>query len=195
MAGTLIGQGVMFAALMYLTQIYSPHSFGVFGTFQSLIGTIWVITTMRYDLAIPISKDNNEKTILSTLSFLLSFCFCLLSVFLLFFNSTITKIELWASTPIQYLTVFGTFLIATYFTFEYYAVSHKQFTTISLSKMFQVIGVSVVQLGLGFIYPNEFSLIIGYLCGFVISIIILSRNKVNNNKIINIDKTKFSKIV
>lgn len=195
MLGTLTGQIVMFFTLIYLTKIYTPQSFGIFGTFQSVIGTTWVISTMRYDLAIPVASDDKEKTSLSILSILLALCFSSLLLVLYPILTLFFEVQLWVKPFFWYLAVVGVFIIATYFTFEYYTVSYKRFNTVSLSKMFQIIGVSIVQLGLGFIYPNEYSLIIGYLCGFIISIVILSWDRFKNKDIINVDNKVIVQVI
>ncbi|MDZ7878571.1 MAG: oligosaccharide flippase family protein, partial [Saprospiraceae bacterium] len=141
------------------------------------MSTIWVLATLRYDLAIAINAKPDEKKQLLVGSGLIIIVFVALLYLLLFgcvklvpniLNSSKGVFDYYA------LISLSTLLVAISFLLESYAVSNKNFLLISLSKASQLVCIGVSQICLGIFQPNSLSLIIGYNIGFTISILILS---------------------
>jgi O-antigen/teichoic acid export membrane protein len=58
--GLVGGQGLFIVAAPVLTRIYEAQHFGVFGIYLSIIGIFTVFTCWRFELAIPIARDEIE---------------------------------------------------------------------------------------------------------------------------------------
>jgi len=55
--GTAISQAINSLSLLILTRLYSAEDFGVFATFSSAAGILSVVSTFRYELAIPLPPE------------------------------------------------------------------------------------------------------------------------------------------
>lgn len=58
--GSVAAQGVAALALPFLTRIYSPAQYGVFGAFSSLFGVTTSLVALRYELAILLPKGERR---------------------------------------------------------------------------------------------------------------------------------------
>jgi O-antigen/teichoic acid export membrane protein len=55
--GTAISQGINSLSLLVLTRLYSAEDFGVFATFSSAAAILSIVSTLRYELAIPLPRE------------------------------------------------------------------------------------------------------------------------------------------
>lgn len=53
----VVGQLLMLAAMPVLTRLYSPSDFGLFAAFSSLMGLVLVVSSLRYEMAIPLMRN------------------------------------------------------------------------------------------------------------------------------------------
>src|SRR5690606_21592699 len=65
--GTALGQLLTIAASPVLTRLYDPADFGVLGVYAALLTTITTVASLRYELAIPVSDDEEEAASLLVL--------------------------------------------------------------------------------------------------------------------------------
>lgn len=65
LGGNVISQGMIFASSPLLTRLYSPEVFGQLAVFISVIAMINVFTSLRYELALPLER--NQKKFLNLL--------------------------------------------------------------------------------------------------------------------------------
>ena len=70
-SGTIGAQGILVLAAPFLTRIYSPEAFGVLAIYTMLLTLIVSISSLSYQLAIPISQDEEEVPNLAALSLVL----------------------------------------------------------------------------------------------------------------------------
>jgi O-antigen/teichoic acid export membrane protein len=66
---TAIGAGVYFLILPLLTRLYTPEAFGELVVYVALVSVILVVSSWRYEAAIPIASSPDEARALSALSF------------------------------------------------------------------------------------------------------------------------------
>lgn len=67
-SGNVWAQGIVFAAYLLLTRLFSPTDFGFYNIFCSYIDVLVIVSTCRYELAIVLSKDNREAVSVSHLA-------------------------------------------------------------------------------------------------------------------------------
>ena len=69
--GSAGSQLISVAAAPILTRLYGPESFGVLATFASILALLNVVSSLRYELAIAVPKDDDEAIALVWLCFVL----------------------------------------------------------------------------------------------------------------------------
>ena len=57
---TLAGQAIILMAIPLLTRLYDPASFGVAGVFSSITAIFYPLSSLRYELAIPLPKPDED---------------------------------------------------------------------------------------------------------------------------------------
>jgi hypothetical protein len=91
--GTALSQGLIVLASPLLTRLYSPASFGAFTVFVSLLSVLSCVATLRYELAIPLPKDDDEALTTCILSGAVTlFYTAATAVPLLFFSTAIAEL-------------------------------------------------------------------------------------------------------
>jgi len=68
MAGTAFANLLIFATIPILTRLYTPEEFGKLSVFLSILYTIQIIASLRYETAIPLPKKNEDAFNLLALS-------------------------------------------------------------------------------------------------------------------------------
>ena len=58
--GSVFAQVISAGALVVLTRVYSPDEFGVLGTYVAIIMIVGSLSLLRYDLAIPLPKSDED---------------------------------------------------------------------------------------------------------------------------------------
>jgi len=69
--GTAGAQVLTVLAAPLLTRLYSPEDFGLLAVYASMLALIGVISSLRYELAIPLPEDDGEAANVAALSLIL----------------------------------------------------------------------------------------------------------------------------
>ena len=176
MSGTALGQVIVFVSLLLLTKLFTPEDFGLLGTYQSVVSTIWVVATLRYDLAISVTTDFRERILVAFGAISSSITFCiLLTIFLISVTYIIPikdeKIRILLS---HYCAIpLGVLVVSISSILELFLVSENNFSLVSISKFTQAFSMSLTQLILGYVHSDSISLVAGYIAGYLFSAIIL----------------------
>jgi O-antigen/teichoic acid export membrane protein len=173
--GTVISQIFPIIISPVLTRLYSPENYGLLALFTGFSSMIAVISTLRYEMAIVLPKDDNESINIAGLSGLIVIVISILSLVIVFvFNSQICfmlrnqHISGWL-----YLAPASIFLTGIYQILNYWTIKTKQFKNLSLSKISQTMTGSSTNLILGFCNTGTAGLIIGGVFGQFVSTIVL----------------------
>lgn len=166
--GTAIGQlgGVLLSPV--LTRIYSPEQFGVLGMYMAVISILSLIATLRYEIAIPLVKTDEEAAnMLAVCGISLVFTSIIISLLLLFITAVPDCLqssvgELWAYRA---MIPIGVFAIGAYQVGVYYATHKQSFKALSQTKVYQGYGGPISQIILGLLGANVWGLIIGFVIG------------------------------
>jgi O-antigen/teichoic acid export membrane protein len=176
--GTVVAQAVVFLATPLLTRIYSPKDFGVLAVYASILGVVSVLSTLRYELAIPLARAENEIGalvvlcifVVTTTTTMFAFVVESWGDFLLSRFDNITVI-----LPYLWLLPVGVCLSGLYLTLSYLASSNKQFGAIGKTKVSQAIGMVAIQCGGGVTGSGGAGLIVGHIAGQCFGIGTLAR--------------------
>lgn len=171
-SGMLVGQASIFILSPFLTKIYQPDQFGILGSFQSIVATMWVLGTLRYDLAQPLAKSKKEANSLLTLSLGFSLFFAIMLLVILFLGIQHISFGSYEYLKgIYWLIPIGVFLIAWFYSLSFYLIGKKKFTAVSIAKGAQGAGMGFGQLLFGLVSPSTVFLLIGYLAGYLLAIV------------------------
>ena len=88
MTGTTISQMIPFLVMPVLSRLFTPEEFGLYAFYFSLVTFLVVISTGRYELAIPLPKQHAEAWQILLLSFLILFGFSIFTlIIIVLFNN------------------------------------------------------------------------------------------------------------
>lgn len=93
MTGTSIAQAISILVSPLLTRMYDPSDFGILALFGSIVATIGVVATGRYELAILLPKKEDDAANLVALSMSIALVLSgMTGVVILFCDSEIAKL-------------------------------------------------------------------------------------------------------
>jgi len=179
--GTAAGQIIVVFASPLLTRLYSPDDFGILAVYSSFLGILIVVASLRYQLAIPLPKDDKTAMNLVALSLLIVIGMTvLLSLAIALFKQSIA--EAFNTTAIDkhfWLLPLGFFFMGIYQVLNYWSIRIKAFPDIAKSRFIQSVSMTAIQLG-GYTFGPLF-LLIGWVFGHATSATILVKFTVYNH--------------
>ena len=96
-SGKIATQIIAIATVPILSRIFLPEHFGILQLFISISSVVVVIACMRYELSIPLGKDNKEAVSSLILSFFFSFLISFLALILVIVLRG--NISIWFKSP------------------------------------------------------------------------------------------------
>jgi O-antigen/teichoic acid export membrane protein len=146
--GTAGAQLLTVLAAPLLTRLYSPEDFGLLAVYGSLLALIGVISSLRYELAIPLPEDDGEAANVAVLSLILVGISALLSgvLVLLLGHAIADALGVPALAGYFWLLPVGVLLGGAYSVFNYWSVRTKRFGTIAGTKLSQALATVAIQL-------------------------------------------------
>jgi O-antigen/teichoic acid export membrane protein len=146
--GTAGAQLLSILAAPLLTRLYRPEDFGLLAVYASLLALIGVISSLRYELAIPIAADDAEAANVAALSLALVLVSTLLTAALVLLAGPQIADVLGVPVLGDYLWLLplGVLLAGTYNVFHYWSIRTKRFTTIAGTKLRQALAALAIQL-------------------------------------------------
>jgi O-antigen/teichoic acid export membrane protein len=183
--GTVISQVLLVIGSPFLTRIYSPEAFGVFGTFFATIMILAPLACFRYELAIILPLQNKKSlNIMALCLIILGIVSVTLLAVVLLFNFKIIRFAFLNIIPVWLILVpVGVFLMGINNILYYWSIRIKAFKMMSISRIVASFVTILMQVILGCLYNNSiFSMIFGYLTGLIISIAILGAHAFVRNR-------------
>jgi len=177
-SGSTLGQLLVVAASPVLTRLYTPEQFGVLGVYIASIVLLSSVSTLCYELAIPIPEDDDTAKHLLQLALSLNLGFAItLGLVLFLAGDTLFGWLKWETlAPYAGFLPLGTFLIASYQSLTYWAVRKGHYRTIAATKLWQGLGNVITQLALGFAGAGTLGLLTGDAVGRGAGIVRLARS-------------------
>ena len=165
--GTALGQLLTIAASPVLTRLYDPADFGVLGVYAALLTTITTVASLRYELAIPVSDDEEAAASLLVL--------CLVAVIgtaaltWLLVQLAEGWLATWPNGPALgryiWLLPLGVIGAGFYKAATYWAFRRSLFTQVARTRVQQRIGQLIAQVILGIMTKGPLGLIVGQIVG------------------------------
>lgn len=149
--GTVGAQLLALAAMPVVTRLYTPAEFGLLGTFVALLSGVLIVSTLSYELAIPVEPDDKNAHSLVAIGMVLSVASGL--VFAALFIVFRENVSIALNTPelsvyfwILPLSVVAGSVVKT---LTYLAIRNKNYRGISTSKISQSVLQVAMQISLG----------------------------------------------
>ena len=83
MLGTVISQAIVIISSPVLTRLYSPEEFGVLAVYVSFFAFLTIVISLRFELAIPLSRSTSEALAVVKLCVLITFSLVVVLIVLL----------------------------------------------------------------------------------------------------------------
>lgn len=173
MSGTALAQLITIATTPILSRIYNPSDFGLLGLFTSLALIFSTISSLRYEQAILLPKEEKEAIALTKLATLIVFLFS--SSFLIFLFPYATEFSSLLKAPsfkkIVFLLPFSIAALGIYQVLNYWSSRNKKFKILAISRFTQSASSSLYQISAGYFMANSFNLVFGQLIGQIAALI------------------------
>lgn len=193
--GTAFSQLISLLALPFLTRIYSPNDFSILAVFISVVTLISVVACLRFEIAIPMPKKDEDAFSLLIISLISVLIVTIIStVSILLFSDVINKITQNKLQDYLWFIPLGIFLTGIYTALQYWAIRKKAFALVAKTRMTQAISGSGTQLSLGYLSIAPLGLLIGQLLNLGAGIVGLSKYIIKNDlslyKVIRLNSLK-----
>lgn len=175
-AGTAFGQMIIVLVSPILTRLYAPEDFGLFAIYMSIISIIAVIASWRYELAIvlPEKDDDAFNLLLLCLGIVMLMGILMCIVTWLMGERIVDLMNILSLKPYLWMLPLGFVIVGIYQILNYWAVRKEIFKKVSISRVYQSIVASVMQLILGIFGFKSFGLLLGQLLGQMAGVWILA---------------------
>lgn len=188
--------GILFSPI--ITRIYSPEDFGVFTLYNSFLGILLIVGTLKYEFSIPIARNNIIALNIISLSTVLLAIFCLILLFISFFfkEPLLKLLDAEVLMDYIYLLPIGLFFAGFYNILLQWALRTKNFKKIMHTKVSQGIGLNLSQTVLGKLLVGPMGLLVGHIIGKSAGLYTLSKKLYHTEKnsfgSISINKMKWA---
>lgn len=194
--GTAFAQALGVLLSPFITRLYSPEDFGLLSLYSAVVTLLVVYSTLRYEVPIPIEKDEEKAVNLVSVCFLILVIFTLsLGVILLIMGEYFLGL-FGAQEIYQYrmLLPLGVFLLGVYHILSQWTLREKNFKAIGKTKLTQSIGGNGTKIGLGLLGISPLGLIVGNIIKDSAGILTLGKPLLINKRHI-IKKVTFSNML
>jgi O-antigen/teichoic acid export membrane protein len=166
--GTIFAQAIGYLISPVLTRIYSTEEMGDMGVYLRAVGFIAAMGTVRYEMALPLPKNDSH-------SFLLYKVAVKISIYILLVCSLLGVLYLlsqpfsWYELGFLAFTILGSMMMIFINLGTNWSIRKKQFRVISISKMINAFASNGLRWIFGLIGLGSFGLILATFLGFLFS--------------------------
>lgn len=195
-SGTLAGQIIVLILTPVITRLYSPDDYGVLAVYASVLGVIAVVSSLRYELAIPLPKDDQTAANVLVLALIICFSISFVSgVALWCFGDNLIKFtKTSAMKAYLWLIPLGTFGAGAYTIFSLWAIRDNNYRKLGQTKLAQGIMLVVTQITLGILNIKPLGLLLGLFAGHTAGIGTLAISTFKKNKQ-NFKNVSFDRVI
>ncbi len=165
--GTVMGQMGSLLLAPALTRIFTPESLGVLGSFTAIVTISSVIAALRYEMALPLAKTDEESiNLLAVCGLSLVFSTLVGSLILFLLSPQGLNLTNYGNlAPYWFLLPFGFVCIGAYQIMVYFATQRGEYKLIARTKIYQGYAGPVMQVVMGLLGFNAWGLIFGFIIG------------------------------
>jgi O-antigen/teichoic acid export membrane protein len=193
---TALIQSISVLASPILSRLYTPSDFGTVSVYSSLLSILVAVSSMRYELAIPLARkdeDGANLAALSTLVLLLTATLIWLGI--LWAGDTLVD---WINVPIMisylWLLPLGVLGQGFFQILHYWMVRKKNFSYLARGRVAQSVSQVTMQLGLGIAGTQGSGMLLGKLFGLLVGVLrlfgFIAQTDIKDFRKINKEKVK-----
>lgn len=150
--GTAIAQSIPFILQPFLRRIYTPEDFGAISVFLSILAVISIVSSLRYEVAILLPKEDEDAANVFFLSVIINLAFAVLGWIVLYFF--LDSIALLINFPAKYahflyLLPLASMFFSIYQSVNYWLTRQKAFQASTKNKIVRRGVEGGVQVSLG----------------------------------------------
>lgn len=163
--GTVFAQLVMVLALPILTRLYSPQDFELLAVYSALISIATVGACLRFNIAIPLPKQDSDAMALLFLASIAAFIFsALLGLVVLTFPAEIAGLlDQPTLRPYLWMLPVGVLFASLYDAAQFWASRKKRFVLITHTRIVRSLAGASTQIGYGATQASPFGLLFGHM--------------------------------
>lgn len=178
LGGFAFAQIISVAAVPLLTRIYSPGEFGLFATFSGLMASLLVISSLRYEFAIPLPRSNISARSLLILALLINVALSFLTFVLLLVSRPAISDYFGAPTLANLLLLLPAVILGggSYRALNYWAIRSSEFGLIARTRIVQSLSNVGVQIVSGLAGLGAYGLVLGQFFGLAAGTLQLARS-------------------
>lgn len=195
MGGNFFAQLIIIASAPLLARIYLPEDFGILAVFNSVVVLVTVISSLRYEITIPLTKTKSEAAnmIIVCIAILLGFCLMSTLAIALFGSELIHITGQTHLSGYIWLVPIGIFAVGGYQILNYIGIRESKYKDIAKSRLLQSIICVLTQLSM---YKfSAFGLIIGQLIGFITATMLLIVGLLGKNYLSGLKLNEMQKLI
>ncbi|WP_018127119.1 lipopolysaccharide biosynthesis protein [Balneola vulgaris] len=182
--GTFIGQLLVVATSPFLTRIYSPEEFGIFGLLLSVVASFALISALRYELAIILPENDilAMSLLLISIVFVSSISLSLFFLILIFQDFLVQLPNGKELITFSWLIPCLIFLAGTIKVFVFWNLRINKPSKIAYARMTQDSIMVGYQSSTGYFFFNNFmGLSLGYGLGLLLGLIVIAKQSIKRN--------------
>ena len=164
---TAVGQAIAVFTSPIITRLYSPDDFGVLAVYTAILGIVTAVSSLRYELAIPLPYSQGSAANVFALSLITLTGVSALSCLVVVFWGE--QIVTWSNTPqlgaYLWLLPLGIALGGAYQVFNYWALRRQAFGRLARTQVQRGGGMAITKIALGLAEFGTLGLIIGQVIG------------------------------
>lgn len=178
LGGFAFAQIISMAPMPLLTRIYSPSEFGLFATFSGVMASVLVISSLRYELAIPLPLSGISARSLLILALLINIAISVLAFVLILVSRYVISDYLGESALANLLLLLPVVILGggSYKALNYWAIRGSEFSLIARTRIVQSLSNIGVQIATGFAGWGAYGLVVGQFFGLAAGTVQLARS-------------------
>lgn len=170
--GMVVAQAIPLLGSLLIARLYLPTEFGVFSTWLGVAMTGAVLVTGRLEMALVIEADGEPRrfAMSATLATICAVSVVLFVCVLGVYGLALDAHDLTPGLVLAFLP--ATFLMAVTQTWQSWAAAEGFYRALSWIRIAQALGVTGVQVGVGWLMPSALGLAIGHTLGVLLGVVV-----------------------
>lgn len=150
-SGATFAQILSILAAPIITRLYGPEALGISALFISISATFSVISCLRYEVALMLPKEDEDAASLLCLSLCFATLISIITIpiFWLEKDTILDLLNAPKLGPYLWIMPFSIFLNGTFMVLNYWTIRTRQFSKISLARIFNSTTTTGIQIGSG----------------------------------------------
>lgn len=169
-AAAAVGQGALILASPVLARLYTPDAFGLLSVYAAVLGVLLAVSSLRFDMAIPVAAGDDEAVNLLLFSILVTLVSVVVLALVLFAwgRQLAAALGAGALEPVLWLLPIALFVASIAQSVASWAIYRRTFPALGRMRAIQGLAQAATQAILGFFHFGAGGLIVGDVAGRVL---------------------------